>query len=94
MSEREQPLTDELTRRHAVGLAASLALGAALRPNFSLAREPEPGDDHGGGGHGADDPPGDDHGGIVGDTDDSDDDAGGSGANGSGRRRRRRRGRG
>src|SRR5689334_23958821 len=52
MSEREQPLTDELTRRHAVGLAASLALSAALRPNFSLAREPEPGDDHGGGGHG------------------------------------------
>ncbi|HEU5434744.1 MAG TPA: hypothetical protein VFU81_23925 [Thermomicrobiales bacterium] len=109
MSEFGKPLTSELTRRRALGLAASAAIGAAaLRPNFSFARELEPGDDHGGGGHGADDPPGDDHGGVFGDdtddldgddSDDGDDDSSGSGSSGpgrsndSGRHRRRRRGR-
>ncbi|HEU0115213.1 MAG TPA: hypothetical protein VFQ80_11080 [Thermomicrobiales bacterium] len=96
MSEFEKAAS-ELTRRRALGLAASVVIGAAaLRPNFSLAREPELGDDHGSGGHGADDPPGDDHGGVLGDdTDDgadgdsgdsgdSDDDSSGPGSSGPG----------
>lgn len=103
MSELGKPLNGELTRRRALGLAASAAIGAAaLRPNFSLARELESGDDHGSGGHGADDPPGDDHGGLLGDDTDDGDDSGdsddgddGSGSSGASRhRRRRRRGRG
>jgi hypothetical protein len=74
MSEFEKPAKSELTRRRALGLAASVAFGAAaLRPNFSLAHGLEPGDDHGSGDHGADDPFGDDHGGLFGDTDDTDD---------------------
>ena len=111
MARIEETTGGEVTRRRALGLAAAVAFGAAaVAPNFALARELEPGDDHGGGGHGADDPPGDDHGGLddsgdtddlddSGDSDDADDDSGhGSGSSGnsgsSGSGRGRGRGRG
>lgn len=90
-----------LTRRQAMmGLAALLGTGVGLVAMRGVsASEAEPGDDHGSGGHGADDPPGDDHGGATGGngTDDPPgDDNGGSGAgdHGQGRGRHRRRGRG
>jgi hypothetical protein len=74
--------TRALTRRQALmSLAALVGTGMGLSAlRGAAAREAEPGDDHGSGGHGADDRPGDDH--------------GGHGADDRGRRRRRRRGRG
>ena len=63
----------ELTRRRALGLAASVAFAATALRQFFTRPGLEPGDDHGSGGHGADDPFGDDHGGLFGDTDDTDD---------------------
>jgi hypothetical protein len=85
--------TRALTRRQAVmGLAALLGTGMGLTTlRGAAAREAEPGDDHGSGGHGADDPPGDDHGsGGHGADDSPGDDHGGHGADDRGRRRRRR----
>ena len=92
--------TRALTRRQAVlGLAALLGTGIGVSAlHGAAAREAEPGDDHGSGGNGADDPPGDDHGsGGHGADDPPGDDhgSGGHGADDRGRgRRRRRRGRG
>jgi hypothetical protein len=91
--------TRALTRRQAVmGLTALVGTGLGLSAlRLADAREAEPGDDHGSGGHGADDPPGDDHGsGGQGADDPPGDDNGGNGADdrGRGRHRRRRRGRG
>lgn len=65
-AETQGTMTDEvITRRQAVmGLAALLGAGVGLTAlHGASAREVEPGDDHGSGGNGADDPPGDDHGG-------------------------------
>lgn len=76
-----------MTRRHfaALAMAGMLAAvsGAAAWANVS-ARESEPGDDHGGGGNGADDPPGDDRGSGGNGTDDPPgDDRGSSGGGNS-----------
>ena len=95
--------TREWTRRQTVlGLAALLGTGMGLTALHGVsAREVEPGDDHGSGGHGADDPPGDDHGsgGHGADDPPGDDNGGATGGNGvddrgRGRGRHRRRGRG
>ena len=81
-----------------MGLAALVGTGIGLAGLRGVsAREAEPGDDHGSGGHGADDPPGDDHGsGGHGADDPAGDDNGGTSSDGQGRgrSRRRRRGRG
>ena len=88
--ESEKTLTGEesqaLTRRGfaRLALAGLLASGLGISTlRAAVARELEPGDDHGSGGHGADDPPGDDHGSGGHGADDPFGDDHGSGGSGA-----------